>query len=231
MLKPRTVLITAFCFFSLLALVLLQLELRIDPGHELQDYLPAIFGLCLEGIVIVVIIGGWQHSLESYRRRRLFRELTHQLAYAGSVMQNATFNGLRGLVGNTPINFSTYANSYKCMRGLLPGKIFLRQAASVASEVRTPAHRHLRRLRALSGVPVEFGEVHLADWLDVTDMLYNIALYADAADKATVAGKAGKADEEAERAYRECAALFCKLAKMEIPGYESPDRGVAWGKL
>ena len=251
MLTRHTLLLfAAFCFFVVVAVAGFAAEVKLNQHERLQDYLPGILVMCLEGFVIVVLIGWLQLALEKDRKRRLLNELTHHLALAGSVIQNFTYcrlqeqeqragrQGGQGRRASTEIDFRTYASSYESMRALRrkgsepgeegTGDEFLSHARRVAAGVRTPAQRHWRRLRALASVPVEFGEANVAEWLEVTDKLYNIALYAEAAEKA---GNDAARDDNAKRAYDECGALFCLLGKMEIPGYETPEeRRGTWGK-
>ena len=86
---------------------------------------------------------------------------------------------------------------------------------------------HLERLRYLTPVVAEFGEVNLGEWVNVTDMLYNIARYAEAARSKK---RPIEKNEEAEFAYGEIAALFSQLDAMRAPEYESmPERKGDWG--
>ena len=209
---PNTALIiTAACFFLLLAVFWLCAELSVSglsPEARLREYLPQIFGLWFEGIVIVVIIGWWQYRQGRSRRQRLLKVITKELTLMGDVMTNFIRNS-----HPIAINCSTYKTIYTGMRVSLAG-LTSQQVQDVANAVLVPAERHWNQLRMLTNVVVVLGDDNLGAWLGITNKLYNITLYArDTNQGNNPQTRNGKA----EAAYRECAALFCQLHRMGIP--------------
>ena len=221
---PNKVLITATCLFLILATFWLLGELSIGvfhPGPRLREYLPQIFGLWFDSIVIVVIFGWWQYSHERSRRHKLLKTLTHELSLMGFVMTNAIRNSHPNA---NVIDFNTYSTKYASMRKSLAG-LTPPQIQGVASKLLEPAQRHWSQLCALTSVLAEFGADNLRDWLEVTNKLYNVTLYAQAAKQGNAQAR------DAEFAYLECAALFCLLASMKIPEYSTgPPRKGKWGQ-
>ena len=85
-------------------------------NKRLDSYLPEILGLCLEGLLFVVILGAWQQMRQRSRRRRLLKELSHQLGLMAFVMKNAVEHGSQNKPCGNKIASGTYRNLYESMK-------------------------------------------------------------------------------------------------------------------
>ena len=204
----------------------------ISQSHWLANYLPEMVGLCLEGVVFVVILDSLQRRNEKRRRKRLQDSLLLELSFLAIVIQNRL---LQSKLGELPgeIDFSTNGTIADSMdnlrlkwekkriaRGSPAGKSdgFSDLAVSLADSVREKSEVHLQRLRYVSPVAADFGADFLTDWFSLMDSLYQLTQreQRQASTKQTF-----DPHKEAETAYGSTIKLFHQLHKLDVPPYQS----------
>ncbi len=185
-------LISAACFVVLafsIYLLVPKLEGDFPTTYFLDSLLPAIIGLCIEGLLFVGVLTLLQKAAERSELAQLRSAVKEELEFLLTVVKNRL--GESDLSSLRDIDFSSSKRLAETMKqlqedardrrtkanqGPYADDDFARIAHSVSDKLHTKAKVHLRRLEPLTSVVARFGAEFLSRWLSVTDQLYSIAL-------------------------------------------------------
>ena len=185
-----------------------------------QDYLPEIFGLCLEGVAFVLILGGLQEFYERKRRNRLqaflLRELSFLAAVIGNVLQSSEQSSELDKLSNGVIDWKNNRTIAETMKKFQNNSgntnAFSKSATIVADLVLEKSLVHIARLRSAVPIAADLGSDFLGKWFRLID-----ALHALTQQEPFSTGKA----EQDKYVYAYVCGLFSMLDEMNVPEYGS----------